>query len=171
MSTSPLAAWALVGLLVVGAAPLQGQFPGSRGPGAREANAFVVGARGGYDFGNDGPVLGAFVRSSLAWRLSAQARGDFIFLDGLTEREAGADLLVRISPGFHVGGGVVIRNSIYALQGGERENRTGGSVAAFLGGLPGAGRVVTGIELRLTQVGDFDSQILTFQVGLPLLRW
>lgn len=162
--------------LLVGPAPASAQFGGSGGP--RVPNAFVVGARGGYDFKSDAPLLGLFARTSVVSRVALQGTADLTFLDGLTERQAGVDLLVRLgSQGLFVGGGPVWRSSIFPDETGfiqlgtERETKLGYSLVGVLGGLPGRGRFLTGVEFRFTVVDELKAQLLTLQFGLPLASW
>ena len=173
----PLRSWLFaaslsLATLVFTAAPATAQFGGPGG--GRVSNAFEVGGRAGYDFQADAPVLGAYARTSVFWRLALQGSGDLTFLDGLTDRQASGELLVRVQPGFWVGGGVAFRNSIYdrtlEASSDDRETRTGYTIVGLLGG-SGTGRWGTGIELRYTSVDDFDSQTVALQVGIPLARW
>lgn len=167
-----------LGLLIAVVAAFATLTPAAAQPGGvgRAGHALSLGARGGYDFQADAPLLGAYLRSDVAWRLTVQATGDLTFLDGLTERQAGADLLFRLQPGLALGGGVVVRNSVFAvLPPGsqdpiERDTKVGYSIVAVLGG-GGSGRFVNALELRFTSVDRFDSQILALQLGIPLFRW
>ncbi len=161
--------------LAILVAPLSGQVGG--GPRAA-ADAFIVGARGGYDFQGDAPLLGAYVRSSTLGRVLVQGTADLTFLNGLTERQAGADVLVAVGrQGVLVGGGPVWRNTIYPGDDGliafdaERDTRVGFSLTALLGGFPGRGRYMTSVEIRYTRVDDIEAQVLSLQIGIPLLRW
>lgn len=161
---------------VVGPSAAAAQFGGNSGP--RVQNAFTVGARGGFDFKSDAPLIGLFARTSLISRLAVQATGDLTFLNGLTERQAGADVLVRLgSQGLHVGGGPVWRNSIFPNADGitdidaPRETKVGWSIVGILGGLPGRGRFLNAVEFRYTVVDELKPQLLTLQFGLPLARW
>ena len=158
------------------ASPASSQFGGRAGPPVQ--NAFTVGARGGYDFKSDAPLVGLFARSSVAWRVGVQATGDLTFLNGLTERQAGVDLLVRLgSQGLFVGGGPVWRNSIFPNEAGvtevgaPRETKVGYSIVGIIGGLPGRGRFLNAVEFRFTMVDELKPQVLTLQIGLPLARW
>ncbi len=162
---------------IVGPSAAASQF-GGNGGGPRVPNAFTVGARGGYDFKSDAPLIGLFARTSVVSRVSLQATGDLTFLDGLTERQAGADVLVRLgSQGFHVGGGPVWRNSIFPNAegvtevGAPRETIVGYSIVAILGGIPGRGRFLNAVEFRYTVVDELKPQLLSLQFGLPLARW
>lgn len=156
-------------------APLSGQL-GSRPPSG--GDAFIVGPRGGYDFQNDAPLLGAFLRSATFGRVFVQGTADLTFLNGLTDRQAGADVLVRLGRGgVLLGGGPVWRSSVFPGDdgfiplGAERETRVGYSFVGILGGLPGRGRYITSIEFRYTVVDEIKPQVLSLQIGIPLLRW
>lgn len=182
LHTSPLrrrraTAFGAIALGFLAAAPpAAAQFGGAGGP--RVQNAFAVGARGGYDFKSDAPLLGLFTRTSLLSRVALQATGDLTFLDGLTERQAGVDLLVRLgSQGLFVGGGPVWRSSIFPDEdgftqvGAERETKVGWSIVGVIGGLPGRGRFLSAVEFRYTVVDELEPQVLSLQFGIPLARW
>jgi hypothetical protein len=138
----------------------------------------VIGARGGYDFKSDAPLIGLFARTSVISRVSLQGTADLTFLDGLTDRQAGVDLLVRLGrQGLFVGGGPVWRSSVFPDESGfvqlgaERETKIGYSIVGVLGGLPGRGRFLTAVEFRFTVVDELKPQLLSLQFGLPLARW
>lgn len=173
---APLLLAACAALLAATPAPAHAQFGGGddgfRRPGG--VRALIVGARGGFDFEGDAPVLGAFVRTSVWGRFALQGSADLTFLDGLTERQFGGDLLVSLGPGLNVGGGPVWRYTAYDVTPsdlGVQETRTGYSLVAVLGGGSGPGRVVTALEFRWSKVDDLDTQALSLQIGIPLARW
>ena len=162
--------------LVAGPAPAIAQFGATGGP--RVQNAFAVGVRGGYDFKSDAPLLGLFARTSVVSRVAFQATSDLTFLNGLTERQAGVDLLVRLgNQGFFVGAGPVWRNTIFPTEGGitevdaARETKVEYSIVGILGGLPGRGGFLNAIEFRFTVVDELKPQVLTLQFGMPIARW
>ncbi len=159
---------AILALILAVAAPATAQGPRSGPP-----TGLIVGARGGYDFRANAPLLGAFARASLGSRVAVQATGELTFLSGLTERQYGADLLVRLSPGLALGGGPMMRNSVYSPDGtvDDRESRLGYSVVAQLDGMVGGGRVINGLEFRYSAVDELTSRTLAVQIGLILARW
>lgn len=165
-----------VALLGLTALPLQAQFRGGdqgfQRPGAQRT--LVAGARAGFDFQGDAPVVGGFARTSVVSRFAVQGSAEATFLDGLTERQFGGDLLYTVGPGLSVGGGPVWRYSAYDVtpgSAGVQETRVGYSLALILGGSSGPGRVITGLEFRYTKVDELDPQTLSIQLGFALARW
>lgn len=144
------------------------------GGGGPAPSGFSVAARGGYDLSLDSPVAGAEARLGV-FRLpfDVKVAGDFTFLDRLTERQLSVDLLYRLGNGLALGGGPVYRNSIYDTDdlSAPRETRSGYSLVVAVGGLPGRGRLVSGLEVRWVRVDEFRPQTITAQMGLNLLRW
>lgn len=161
-------------LLAAMVTPAQAQFRGGDGRGPGDVRALIAGGRVGFDFQGDAPVVGGFARTSLFSRLALQGSAEATFLDGLTERQFGADLLLSVGPGLSVGGGPAWRYSAYDVtpeSPGVLETRMGYSLALILGGMGGPGRVVTGLEFRYSAVEGLDPQTLSIQLGLPLARW
>lgn len=166
------AACALLLLGLPGAA--KAQFRGGGFERPSQARAIVAGARAGFDFQADSPVLGGYLRTALFNRFSVQGSAEATFLDGLTEKQFTAELLAAIGPGLRLGAGPVWRNTVYdagASEAGVKETRLGYSIVALIGGSAGPGRTITGIEFRFTSVSEFSPRTLSLQIGVPLARW
>lgn len=145
------------------------------GPNSQARPSISIGARAGYDFeiSNGAFVLGAGTRISIPGMpyLELQGVTDWTFLDGLTERQMGVDLLYQFG-GLAVGGGPVVRNTIWdAAVLDERESRTGYSLVVILAG-QATNRLLNGqLELRYTKVSNFTPKAVSVGVNLPLVRF
>lgn len=175
----------VLSLLLTGLAPAasSAQFlPGAgRGPGPRAEGGGIETAvlgRVGFDMQFQNLMVGGLARASFPVALTPtlQVSGDLTFFDGLTDRGAGADLLLEVIPGLFLGGGPYWRNTVYAvdpLEGpatGEsrRETRLGWSAVVQLGGIGGRDRRVTGLEFRWAEIDGYNPQMLSLQFGVRL---
>lgn len=161
-------------LLLASPSVARAQFRGGDFERPRAARGFVVGARAGFDFQADSPVLGGFARTGPFNRFSLQGSAELTFLDGLTEKQFTGEVLAALGPGLRFGAGPVWRNTVFdatATEPGVKETRLGYSIVALIGGSAGPGRTITGIEFRYSSVSEFSPRTLSLQVGIPLFTW
>jgi hypothetical protein len=129
--------WAALGLAALCAgspASLAAQLPG--GPILQEGGARWLprpGIRGGWDYRNSDPAVGALVRFPIpipVVPLTITPGADLVFHDNLTDRQGMVDLTAEIF-GVSVGGGPVWLNTIFAeTDDAPRETRTGYTLLA-----------------------------------------
>lgn len=162
MARAPHLLLLLLGVLP-GALQAQGQ-PSS--PWGVEA-----GGRVAYAFQGSAPVLGAFVRVGLPGAFTVQGGGELVFLDGLTERQIGGEVLYAIGPALHVGGGPVWRNTVF--EPGDdpelRDTRLGYGIVVLLGETASRSGASVGIEFRYSSVSDLGQRTLGLHVAIPLV--
>lgn len=154
-------------LLLAVAVPADGQMRGRPPlPGAAAPPVLTLGVYGGWDTWFDEPLLGAKARvgvPSFPW-VALQSAADWTFLQGLTERQVTADVLVDLG-GIAVGGGAVFRNSVWDVDNPVRETRTGGSLVLSLGGVPlGRSAFSVGLDYRFIWIEGFRPRPLTLNV-------
>ena len=127
-----------------------------------------LGVRGGLDYRNQSPSVGALLRLPVP-RLPAAVTpgGDLVFQDGLTERQLTVDVTVNLG-GLHLGGGPVALNSVFADDGG-RQTKVGYTLLAGLRGQ--AGRLGTELAFRWVSVDSLRSRFImlafTWTPGRP----
>ena len=134
----------------------------------------TVGVRGGFDYRNSSPSVGALLRLPIplpVLRPALTPGGDLVFQDGLTERQAMVDLTVDLF-GIAVGGGPAWMNTIFGEDdSAPRETRQGWTALA---GVRSAGRIGTSLEFRWLFVDDIKPRYImlavTFTPGAPRRR-
>lgn len=165
----------LIATLALAATALPSDLVAQVGPNPDARPSLMVSARAGYDFeiSNGALVLGAGTRISVpgATFLELQGISDWTFLDGLTERQMGLDLLYQFG-GLAVGGGPVMRTTVWDSEvSTDKETRTGYSLVLILAG-QATNRLLNGqLELRYSKVSNFSPKTVSVGVNLPLFRY
>jgi hypothetical protein len=135
----------------------------------------TLGVRGGFDYRNSAPTVGATVRLPIPIAVGGPAitpGADFVFQDGLTERQAMVDFTVNLF-GIDVGGGPAWMNSVFGDDLSDpRETRLGWTARAGI--RSGAGPFGATIEFRWLVVDEIDPRYimigLTWTPGAPRRR-
>lgn len=160
---APLTAVALGTLLAAPAAAQIG--PGPRMPDRGRTWSPVVGARAGWNYRDQAPSAGAFLRLPVPVRygLALTASGEAVFHDGLTDGQGFLDLTVDPARGLYLGGGLAALNTVFGEETG-RATRFGWS---FVGGLRagGIGPVDVAVEFRWVRVDDMEPNFIGLTVG------
>jgi hypothetical protein len=170
---------ALAALCATSPLPLAAQLP--RGPVLQEGGRRwlpALGIRGGYDYRNADPSVGALVRFPIpipVVPLAITPGADLVFHDGLNDRQGTVDLTANLF-GISVGGGPIWLNTVFDdLQDVElnRETRQGWTVLAGLRSR--GGRFGTDVEFRWVLVDGIEQPryimlALTWNPGAPRRR-
>ena len=147
--------------------PALAQFGPLGGPGRRWSPA--VGVRAGWAWKDDAPSLGGVVIVPVPLfpkRPTLTAGGDFLFQNGLTEKEGTLDVTIDLTPGLFFGGSAAMMNTIFP---GEtlRATRSGYGI---VGGLRGrAGPLNTMIEARKLWIDNRKPSLIMLTFAYPLL--
>ena len=129
----------------------------------------TLGIRGGWDYRNSDPAIGAMVRLPIPLPvvpLAIAPGGDFVFHDGLTDRQALVDLTANLF-GLALGGGPVWLNTVFeevqdaAL---ERDTRLGWT--ALVGFRNRTGPFGVDFDLRWVFMEDLEENPRYIMIGL-----
>ncbi len=167
--TSRCLAAAGLALVLVTASPAAAQlgppvgFPGARGGGWSP----VAVVRAGWSLRDSSPSLGGSLRLPipLPLRPAIAGGGDFVFQDGLTERQAMVDVTLGLTGGIYAGGGPAWLNSVFENET-TRATRLGYTLVAGVGGR--AGPVSTELQFRWLRVDGLGPNFLTLGVTYPV---
>jgi hypothetical protein len=131
----------------------------------------LVAGRAGWMLKDQSPSLGAELIIPIPLPLlrgpTITVSADGLFQNGLTEREAMADLTFNVFPGLFAGGGPAVMNTYFEDSPNARDTRNGFTLVAGTRGR--AGVVTTTLQVRKMWVDSRKPTILMLSIGYPLL--